>query len=106
MIGYGKHPRKIEILTPGATAAFALERRLAHLRPTAIGSELGWSVELEDADDRIDEIEAAVRQWLRVSNMRSTVTRVDGTTRRISAQSSNEPLGAGYDGGPVLTHEP
>jgi hypothetical protein len=106
MIGFGKHPRKIEILAPDATAAFALEKRLAHLRPTAIGSGFGWSVELEDSDDRLDEIEAAVRQWLRASNLRSTVMRVDGTTKGISAQSSGEPLGAGYDGGPVLTHEP
>jgi hypothetical protein len=106
MTGFGKHPRKIEIRAPGATAAFALEKRLAHLRPTAIGSGLGWSVELEDADDRLDEIEAAVRQWLRVSNLRSTVMCVDGTTKGISARSSDELLGAGYDGGPVLTHEP
>jgi hypothetical protein len=108
MIGFGKHPRKIEILAPDASAAFALEKRLAHLSPTAIGSGLSWSVDLEDGDDRLDEIEAAVQHWLRDSNLRSTVIRIDGAVRGISVGPPplDGPLGAGYDGGPVLTHEP
>jgi hypothetical protein len=108
MIGFGKHPRKIEILAPDASTAFALEKQLAHLSPTAIGSGLGWSVELEDSDDRLDEIQAAVKQWLRDGNLRSTVIRIDGAVRGISVgpPPKDGPLGAGYDGSPVLTHEP
>lgn len=104
-----KSPEKrIRIQAPDAPAAFALERRLSHLRPTAISAGLGWSVELDDTEDRLEEIEAAVRQWLRQIDLRATVMRIDATTEKVIEQVPVEasPLGAGYDGPRVLTHEP
>jgi hypothetical protein len=100
-------PKRIRIQAPDAPAAFALERRLAHLRPTAVSAGFGWSVELEDADDRLEEIEAAVRHWLREIDLRATVMHVDATTEKMVERAGEESaLGAGYDGPRVLTHEP
>ena len=100
-------PKRIRIQAPDAAAAFALERRLAHLRPTAISVGLGWWVELEDTGDRLEEIEAAVRQWLREIDLRATAMRVDVTTEKMIEREPEElPLGAGYDDPHVLVHEP
>lgn len=81
------HTRRIEIDAPDARAAFALERRLAHLRPTALGTGDRWVVELEDTDDRLDEVEAAVRHWLADLELGETTVRVDGAARTLEAPS-------------------
>jgi hypothetical protein len=63
---------------PDAPTAFALEKRLAHLHPTAVGRGPNWYVELDDCDhDRFGEIYAAVEQWVREFGIRSTQMHVD-----------------------------
>lgn len=101
-------PLRIQISAPDGPAAFALERRVAHLRPVTIGVDGDWSVELEDPEGRLDEIEAAVRGWLRDWALASTMMTVNGLPHHVEAASPRvrEPLGAGYDGPDVLAHEP
>jgi hypothetical protein len=108
MSTFRQHTRRIEIDAPDAPAAFALEKRLAHLRPTAIGAGLGWTVELEDGDDRVEEVEAAIRYWLRTIGLPATVMRVDGVARTVSThayEGDGTVTLPDYDGR-VLTHEP
>lgn len=98
---------RIRIGAPDAQAAFALEKRLSHLHPTGVGRGADWCVELEDVDDRIDEIEAAAEHWLRELGIRSTQMHVNGNSRTIAAQAKDEaPLGSEYATGRVLEHEP
>jgi hypothetical protein len=78
-------PRRIEIAAPDGPSAFALEERLRHLKPVTVGVDWDWTVELEDDEDRLDEIEAAVRHWLRTEHIDSTSMRVDELRRTISA---------------------
>ena len=97
---------RIRVDAPDAGTAFALERRLAHLHPAAVGRGLNWCVELEDFDDRLDEIAAAVEHWLREFGLRSTQMHVDKDVTTVLAHGTGETsLGFGYDGG-VLEHEP
>jgi hypothetical protein len=77
--------RRICIDAPDAPTAFALERRLAHLHPAAVGRGTDWCVELEDFDDRLDEIEAAVEHWLREIGIRSTQLHVDRDVTTVLA---------------------
>jgi hypothetical protein len=96
----------IRIAAPDASTAFALEKRLAHLHPAAVGRGSDWCVELEDLGDRL-EITAAVEHWLREIGADSTEMQVDGGVMRLAAHPRDEaPLGAGYDGARVLEHEP
>ena len=76
---------RIHIAAPDAPAAFALEQRLSHLRPVTIGVDGEWTVELEDSDDRLEEIEAAVRHWLRERRLNATSITVDGLSRTVQA---------------------
>lgn len=100
-------PLWIRVEAPDATSAFALEQRLAHLHPTAVGRGTSWCVEFEDFDDRREEIEAGIRHWLREIGLRSTVLRANGRAATVAATPSvEEPLGTGYDDGDVLDHEP
>lgn len=98
---------RIHIDAPDAASALVLERRLAHLHPVAVGRGSAWCVELQDADDRIEEIAATVEHWLRAGGMGSTQMRVDGAVRTITAVGHNgSGLAAGYDGASVLEHDP
>lgn len=98
---------RVHIDAPDAPSALALERRLAHLRPVAVCRGAAWSVELEDADDRLDEITATVEHWLGTSGVGTTQMRVDGAVRTIAASGGDDSLlAAGYDGAGVLEHEP
>jgi hypothetical protein len=100
-------PLWIRVEAPDATSAFALEQRLAHLHPSAVGRGTVWCVELEDFDDHREEIEAAVRHWLRDTGLGSTVMTSNGqTTTIVVGEPQLEPLGAGYDDSRVLEHEP
>ena len=74
---------RIHIAAPDAPAAFALEQRLSHLRPVTIGVDGDWTVELEDTDDRLEEIEAAVRHWLRERRLNATSITVNGLSRTV-----------------------
>ena len=76
---------RIHIAAPDAPAAFALEQRLSHLRPVTIGVDGDWTVELEDTEDRLEEIEAAVHHWLRERHLDATSMTVDGLSRTIGA---------------------
>lgn len=99
--------KRIRIAAPDASTAFALEKRLAHLHPAAVGRGSDWCVELEDLDDRLDEITATVEHWLREIGAGSTEMHVDGGVITLAAHPRDEaPLGAGYDGARVLEHEP
>jgi len=99
--------KRIRIAAPDASTAFALEKRLAHLHPAAVGRGPDWCVELEDEDDRLDEITATVEHWLREIGAGSTEMHVDGVAVMVSVHPHDEtPLGAGYDGARALEHEP
>ena len=76
---------RIHIAAPDGPAAFALERRLSHLRPVTIGVEGDWTVELVDDDERLEEIEAAVRHWLTERGLGATTITVDGLPHPITA---------------------
>jgi hypothetical protein len=80
-------PRRIEIAAPDGPSAFALEQRLQHLKPVTVGVDWDWTVELEDDEDRLEEIEAAVRHWLRTEHLASTTMRVDAQRQTIDAAS-------------------
>ena len=100
-------PRWIRVEAPDATSAFALEQRLAHLHPSAVGRGASWCVEFEDFDDRRGEIEAGIRHWLREIGLRSTVLTANGHSATIAVEPAvEEALGTGYDDGDVLEHEP
>jgi hypothetical protein len=102
-----KTSTRIHIDAPDIESALLLERRLAHLHPVAVGRGSAWRVELEDADDRLEEIAATVRHWLRASGMASTRMQVDGDVRTITVGGGNgSGLAAGYDGAQVLEHDP
>ena len=102
-----ERPKWIRIDAPDGDAAFALERRLAHLHACAVARHARWLVEVEDFDDQLEEIEAAVRHWLRTIGACSTVVHVDGERRTVARRMEHERLLAeGYDGGLVLEHEP
>ena len=99
--------KRIRIVAPDARSAMALERRLAHFRPVAIGRGPEWHVELEDWDDQLAEITAAVEHWLREIGAAETEMHVDGTVVTVGKRADDDaPLGAGYDGAHVLEHEP
>jgi hypothetical protein len=104
-------PTRVRIAAPDALAALDLEQRLAHMEAVALGTRAGWHVELEDDEDRSEEIEATIRHWLRDTGRWATLLTVDHSTRWVRlehercVQPDCEPLGAGYDE-LVLTHEP
>ncbi len=85
MTTFVEQSARIRVDAPDARAAFTLERRLAHLHPAAIGYGLDWRVEIPDAGDRLEEIEAAIHHWLGECGVRSTQLHVDGTVRTIAA---------------------
>lgn len=99
---------RIRVDAPDAPTAFPLEKRLAHLHPTAISRGPDWSVELEDFDhDRFDEIIAAVEHWLRQIGVRSTQVHIDSAvTTVVASPVDGTSLGFGYDDSGVLEHEP
>jgi hypothetical protein len=98
---------RIHIDAPDAASALGLEKRLSHLHPVSVGRGSAWCVELEDTDDRLDEIVATVEHWLRAGGLGSTQLRVDGVARTITAGGGDRGgLGEGYDASPVLEHEP
>jgi hypothetical protein len=75
---------RVRVDAPTAAAALRLERRLAHLAPTAVSVESAWWVEIPDVDeDRVDEIVAAVQHWLDAEEIDETVLRLDHEARRI-----------------------
>lgn len=100
-------PTWIRVEAPDAITAFALERRLVHLHPSVVGRRGSWTVEIEDFDDRLGEIEAAIRYWLRGTGRESALVRIGEEQRVVRAESlADGPLGAGYDAVGVLEHEP
>lgn len=70
--------RRIHIAAPDAQSAFALERRLAYLHAGAVCVHGEWAVELHDFADQLEEIEAAVRHWLRDRDEHSALIEVNG----------------------------
>jgi hypothetical protein len=99
---------KIAIEAPDAVTALALEKRLRHLHPTSVGTRGHWLVDVDDAEDRLDEIVAAVHHWLGECSLEATTIRVDGSPRRIerTAVAAGAMVAADYEGGEVLAHEP
>jgi hypothetical protein len=76
--------RRIHIAAPDAPSAFALERRLAHLHAGAVCVHGVWAVELYDDADQLEEIEAAVRHWLRDRGEHSAHIEVNGETVEVT----------------------
>ena len=104
MTGRHRHPTWIEIAAPDGARALALEQRLAHMRAAAIARGRSWSVEVEDDDDRLDEVVASVRHWLREQRLQTTTITVDGTAHRVVVGAGNGFAVVADE--PVLTHEP
>ena len=77
------HDHRIHIAAPSASAAFALERRLAHLHASAVCVHGEWSIELHDQADTIAEIEGAVRDWLHAGHAEHAVVEIDGRREAI-----------------------
>jgi hypothetical protein len=77
---------RISVATPDATTAFDLEKRLAHLHPTAIERNGTWEVELEADEPRVDEVDAVVRNWLTDEGLRATTVSIDGRHHRVHAR--------------------
>ncbi len=77
--------QRVAVHAPDARSALALERRLSHLEPTAVGRDERWVVKLDDDGDRLDEVLAAVRHWLREQGLESTSVNVDGGVQQIHA---------------------
>jgi len=80
-------PARVEIEAPSAGAAFALESRLAHLAPTAVGRGDRWVVELPTVGAR-EDLEAVVREWLARIGTEATTLRVDGRMIHVHASHS------------------
>lgn len=100
-------PTWIRIEAPDGDSALALEQRLAHLHASAVAHRDRWSVNVEDFDDHLDEIEAVVRHWLRTIEETAARIQVGGVTRVVTVHVPDEArLGAGYDREPALEHEP
>jgi hypothetical protein len=100
-------PVWIRVEAPDAASAFALEQRLAHLHPSAVGRGRRWCVEFEDFDERREEIEAGIRYWLQEIGVRSTVLYMNKEMKTVTAEPrAEEALGSGYNGVQVLEHEP
>lgn len=68
---------KIEIEAPDGAAALELERRLAHLAPTAKSWHDRWLVDLTDVES-VEGVVAEARTWLRQMGIASTMVGVDG----------------------------
>jgi hypothetical protein len=98
-------PTRVRIEAPDASAAFALERRLAPFHAFAVGRGPAWGVEIDDYDDQIDEISATVRHWLRETRHGSTLIAIGDTLKTIDVAGDGAPLGSGYDG-QALEHDP
>jgi hypothetical protein len=75
--------QRIAIHASDARSALALERRLSHLEPTSVGRDDNWIVELDDDGDRLDEVLAAVRHWLREQGLECTAVDIDGVVHHI-----------------------
>jgi hypothetical protein len=81
-----RHATWIEIAAPDGPSAFLLERRLSHLAPVTVEVNGAWTVELEDSDDSLEEIEAVVRHWLRDERIPETSVRLNGNLRTVEAE--------------------
>jgi hypothetical protein len=78
---------RLRIEAPDAPSAFLLERRLAHLRPSAVAHGEDWSVELTCGQEEVDEVEAVVKHWLRESGAPATTIEIDGGKRTTTIKS-------------------
>lgn len=79
-----KADSRVCIDAPDGPAALALEKRIAHLTPTAIAHGDQWVVVIESVED-VSELEASVRSWLRELGAGETHMRVDGRDVRVRA---------------------
>jgi hypothetical protein len=74
----------VRVEAPDEQSALALQRGLARLRPLAVGARGIWAVELRDTEGHVvEEVEMAVRLWLRDRDLPSTVMSADGSAWRV-----------------------
>jgi hypothetical protein len=76
--------KKIRIAAPSLTAAVVLRRELAAFAPAFVGLRHGWTVELDLPGEHLDEVRAAVRDWLREIGEPSTVLIVDRVPEAVA----------------------
>ena len=76
--------REIRIAAPSLTAAVVLRRELASFGPVFVGLRQGWTVELQLPNARLDELRAALREWLREIGEPSTVLIVDHSPEAVA----------------------
>jgi hypothetical protein len=79
---------RVRVDAPDAATALRLERRIAHLAPTAVSVGAKWWVEIPDVGvDALPELVAAVEDWLAEEELPETELHQDGTTRTIAAEA-------------------
>jgi hypothetical protein len=90
---------KVEVEAPDGAAALELEHRLYALRPTAILRRGRWVVDLPGVHS-IEEVEAEVKDWLRLLGAGATTMRVDGRPRSVvpDRRSGHRPSHADFIG--------
>jgi hypothetical protein len=76
--------KQIRIAAPSLTAAVTLRRELAAFGPVFVGLRHGWTVEFETPEERLDELRAALRDWLREIGEPSTVLIVDHSPEAVA----------------------
>lgn len=76
--------KEIRIAAPSLTAAVVLRRELAAFAPVFVGLRHGWTVELTLPGERLDELRAAICEWLREIGEPSTVVMVDRAPQAVA----------------------
>ena len=78
---------RVRVDAPDPASALRLERRLAHLAPTAVSVGSRWWVEIPDVGvHTLPELVAAVEDWLAEEELAETELHQDGTSRTIAAE--------------------
>jgi hypothetical protein len=75
---------EIRIAAPSLTAAVMLRRELAAFAPAFVGLRHGWTVEFDLPGESLDDVRAAVRDWLREIGESSTVLIVDRVPEAVA----------------------
>jgi len=90
---------KVEVEAPDGAAALELEHRLYALRPTAILRRGRWVVDLPGVHS-VEDVEAEVKDWLRLIGAAATTVRVDGDPQTVVSgrRSRHRPSHADFIG--------
>ena len=76
---------RIEVDAPDGAAALELEQRLYALRPAAVLRRGRWVVDIGGVHS-VADVEADVKDWLRLIGAGATTMRVDGSPHSVVAE--------------------